>query len=980
MADGTSLPVKTAPSRASAAGAERHPVRQLTALAAAGLVPFALVVATVVARERRLAQDHWRARLEAVADDRKQALDRWLSDGLADAAVVASYPTARYALARRRGGPLPFPVEQGPQGHLSELLTSVKDVHGYAVAYVVGAEGRVVASSRGQTAVGSTCLESAREGLAEKARRVVLHRHDEGSIAVAFVAPVLAATPSDEGPAGVAALEVAAADWLFPLLTRAPFPSRTAETVLMSQEGGHARFLSPLRHDASPALSVTRPLSDPNFAAAEALAGREVFGSFLDYRRAPILAVTRKLDSAPWGLVAKVDTHEVMSQVREQMTLLGLASAGVYAAFVAGVYALWQRQHSRFARAEAKTALALQHANDAILLVGDGRILDALGAAERMYGRSRDELRNLSAADLLVPEEHDRLRADLDLVAAEGARVFETVHQSRGGRAFPVEVSSRRHTLAGESVVVSIVRDITERRQRTESLRKLSRAVEQSPASVIITDPTGAIEYVNPKFTQVTGYTFAEVLGQNPRILKSGRVPPETYAELWRAISSGEEWRGELVNRRRNGELLWEAASISPIVDEGGRVTHFVAVKEDITERKRAEEALAETREQLYRSQKLEAVGRLAGAVAHDFNNLLSVITGYGEILARSLPEEGPARRRLGQILKAAGRAAALTRQLLAFSRRQVLNPKVLNLNDVVHEMEKMLRRVIPEDVELRVRAGPDLGSVRVDPGQIEQVIMNLAVNARDAMPSGGVIEIETANADLDAAYANAREPVRPGPYVLLAVSDTGVGMDEATRSRIFEPFFTTKPLGEGTGLGLSTVYGIVKQSDGYVWVYSEPGRGTTFKVYLPRVDEAPGPRRPAAPEPPATSRGETILLVEDQPSVREMVRESLESLGYVVLDAEGGEQALDIARSHGGRIDLLVTDVVMPRMSGRAVAEEVATLRPGIRVLYCSGHPNEIVARQGLLEPGVNLLEKPFTIATLARRLREVLGPGESA
>jgi CheY-like chemotaxis protein len=304
----------------------------------------------------------------------------------------------------------------------------------------------------------------------------------------------------------------------------------------------------------------------------------------------------------------------------------------------------------------------------------------------------------------------------------------------------------------------------------------------------------------------------------------------------------------------------------------------------------------------------------------------------------------------------------------------------VLDLNEVVRDVEKMLRRVVGEDVELAVRLAPGLGSVRVDAGQIEQVIMNLAVNARDAMPSGGVIRIETTNIDLDAAYTAAHEPVQAGPYVLLAVADSGVGMDEETRSHIFEPFFTTKPPGEGTGLGLSTVYGIVKQSGGHVWVYSEPGRGTTFKVYLPRVEEAPAPRPPAASEAPAASRGETVLLVEDQGALREMIRESLESLGYRVLEAEGGEQALDIARSHSGPLDLLITDVVMPRMSGRAVADAVASVRPGTRVLYCSGHPREIVARHGLLEPGVHLLEKPFSIAVLARKVREVLGPGESA
>jgi nitrogen-specific signal transduction histidine kinase len=409
-------------------------------------------------------------------------------------------------------------------------------------------------------------------------------------------------------------------------------------------------------------------------------------------------------------------------------------------------------------------------------------------------------------------------------------------------------------------------------------------------------------------------------------------------------------------------------------VDAKGRPTHFLAVKEDITERKKAEEELRQTHELLLQSQKIEAVGRLAGGVAHDFNNLLGVIIGHGELARATVPSPHPARARLEQILAAALRAADLTRQLLAFSRRQVLQPRVLDLNFIVKDTEKLLRRLIGEDIDLVAHLPPDLGRVKADPGQVSQVLMNLAVNARDAMPDGGVLTIETANVEVDSAYARAHAPVQPGPYVQLQVRDTGVGMDEAVRQRVFEPFFTTKPEGVGTGLGLSTVYGIVKQSGGYVWVESTPGRGTTFTIHLPRVE---GPEEPRA-EPLNTEvrakGGETILVVEDQANLRELICEVLEDNGYSVLSARDPREALSLVEAHGGRIDLLLTDVVMPGMSGHELAGELTPQRPAMRVLYMSGYTSDIIAGRGVLQEGLQLLEKPFTSLSLTRRVRQVL------
>ena len=382
--------------------------------------------------------------------------------------------------------------------------------------------------------------------------------------------------------------------------------------------------------------------------------------------------------------------------------------------------------------------------------------------------------------------------------------------------------------VAFDHMASSLEQRESERKQAQEQLSKLFQAVEQSPATVIIADTDGNIEYVNPKFTQLTGYTFEEVIGKNPRILNSGETPLEEYKLLWETITSGREWRGEFHNKKKNDEFYWESASISPIRNSKGDITHFLGVKEDITERKKAEKEMATLEEQLRQSQKMEAIGRLAGGVAHDFNNSLTVIKGYSQLSLIGLKKDDPLRPDIEEIQKAAERAANLTRQLLAFSRRQILDMKVLDLNNILRDLDKMLRRIIGEDIELVTLFTEDLGTVKTDPGQMEQVIVNLAVNARDAMPNGGKLTIETANVILDQEYASKHIAVKPGHYIMLSVSDTGCGMTPEVRDRVFEPFFTTKEKGKGTGLGLSTVYGIVVHAT-YSWAKKRVKLGDTF-------------------------------------------------------------------------------------------------------------------------------------------------------
>ncbi len=511
--------------------------------------------------------------------------------------------------------------------------------------------------------------------------------------------------------------------------------------------------------------------------------------------------------------------------------------------------------------------------------------------------------------------------------------------------------------------------DIHDRKQAEASVLLRDRAIRAVASGILITDPNqpdNPVVYASPGFERLTGYAQGEVLGRNCRFLQGPDTDPGAVAYVRELVAVGREGSVELLNYKKDGTPFWNALSVSPVRDEAGRLTHFVGVQTDVTERRRLEE-------QFRQAQKMEAVGRLAGGVAHDFNNLLTVINGYSSVLLAALHEHDRSRPAGEEIHKAGERAAALTGQLLAFSRKQILQPKVLDLNALIVNVRTMLGRLIGEDVELVTTTTRDLAPIKADPTQVEQVLLNLAVNARDAMPRGGRLTVETANVVLDEAAVKDCPEVRPGPYVLLAVTDTGTGMDRGTQDRIFEPFFTTKGPGKGTGLGLAMVYGFVKSSDGHIRVESDVGAGTTFKVYFPALagGEAAGDKATAAGPRGGT---ETVLVVEDEAGVRELVGHLLGQLGYRVLRAANGAEALAVAVEHKGRIDLLLADVVLPGMSGPQVAEALLLGHPEARVLYLSGYTDDAVFRHGVQEAETAFLQKPFTTAALAAKVRAVL------
>ncbi len=605
-----------------------------------------------------------------------------------------------------------------------------------------------------------------------------------------------------------------------------------------------------------------------------------------------------------------------------------------------------------------------------------------------MIGYENEELMGLTFGDITHAEHASQ---DLEGVRAlwrgeiASYRTEKRYVRKNGDAIWGSVVASLIRDRKGQPLyALAMIEDITERKWAEEALRKSEEKFkdlyDNAPIGYQEHDSEGRIYNINRTHLGKMGYTFEEMAGQPvwKFVVEEETSRHEALDRLRGAMPPGQDI--ERTFRRKDGTTFPVLIQERALRDEHGRITAIRSAIQDITDRKRAKEENASLQEQLRQSQKMEAVGQFAGDIAHDFNNLLTVIEGYCQLSLSELPEDVPLRDDIGEIQKAANRAADLTRQLLAFGRRQILEVKVLDLNTLVKDLDKMLHRIIGEDIELVTHLGSDLGRVKADPGQIEQVIMNIVVNARDAMHGGGKLTIETAGVELDQAYVCTHSVLTPGRYVMLAISDTGEGMTSEVREQIFEPFFTTKEKGKGTGLGLSTVYGIVKQSGGHISVYSEPGKGTTFKIYFPRVDEPLlGELRRKTERKELFHEGETILVVEDEKEVRKLAVRILEKQGYRMLEASTGENALLVCKEHKEPIHLLLTDVVMPGMNGRELMESLTSLRPETKVLFMSGYADDAIARHGVLEEGMNYIQKPFATDRLIRKVREVLDKDRS-
>jgi PAS domain S-box-containing protein len=565
----------------------------------------------------------------------------------------------------------------------------------------------------------------------------------------------------------------------------------------------------------------------------------------------------------------------------------------------------------------------------------------------------RDEMRLRSTVSLLLLPllVQNQVVGLLELDAAE-SRPFSTEE---------IDLAER---------VAAQAASVLARAQLIETQQRLSTAVEQAAESIVITDAQGIILYVNPAFERISGYEGSEAIGQNLFSLRNGERQAACPERYWQTLSAGQVWQGRFVSKKKDGTPFTEEATITPVRNPAGEIVSTIATMRDVTREIQLEE-------QFHRAQKMEAIDRLAGGIAHDFNNLLTVIHLSTRLLEHGLRSEDPLRQHVQRIQDSGARATQLVKQLLTFSRREIIEAQVLNLNQVINDLSLMLQRIIGEDIKLRIELADDLWPVMADPSQIEQVIMNLVVNARDAMPRGGTLAIQTTNVILDAAYAALHVDAQPGDYAMLSISDTGIGMNQEVKSHLFEPFFTTKERGKGTGLGLATVFGIVKQSQGHVQVYSEVGFGTTFRIYLPRAKaevEVEVKAKAEASTSALTSSMETILLVEDDAAVRDLTVQVLASHGYRVLAAQDGGEALQISADHDGPIHLLLTDMIMPTISGRELAERIRAQRPEVLVLYTSGYTQDAILSQGVLGEGAAFLSKPLTITSLTQAIQAML------
>lgn len=642
-----------------------------------------------------------------------------------------------------------------------------------------------------------------------------------------------------------------------------------------------------------------------------------------------------------------------------------------------------KRAEEKLRESEERYRLLAENVQDVIFIQDmDLRFLYISPSVTALFGYTPDEILRLNLKDVMTPESLKKavalFRKEVAISKKDPSHVvplMEFEYVRKDGSTFWGELRATfLRDFQGRIIATQgVLRDISQRKRAEEEIRKLSRAIQQSPVSIVITDLEGKIEYVNPKFLEVTGYSIEEVLGKKPSILKSGKTSREEYRKLWETITSGKEWRGEFCNCKKNGELFWELVSISPIKDKQGKITHFLGIKEDITLRKHLQQ-------QLNQSQRLEAIGTLAGGVAHDFNNLLTVIIGHAELSLMKLDEAHPSQPDIVSILRASKKAEKLINQLLAFSRKQVYKPEIIDINRVIANLEQMLKRLISEDISIDMHLAKNIPFILADPGQIEQILMNLVVNSRDAIIEKKLktkekrITIETYSSHLDEAYLERHPDSQPGEHVVIAVSDTGIGIEESIKNKVFEPFFTTKAMGRGTGLGLSTVFGIVKQNNGSIYVYSEPGRGATFKIYWPAARQKLGSQKSAEMTQEELTGTETILVVEDDAEVRKLTCSALMELGYTIIEASNGKEALKLVTGKKISPDLVLTDLIMPEMNGSELARKLRRIFPEMRILFMSGYTDNHISHSGMLEDGIYLIQKPFSVKELAALIRKTI------
>ncbi len=950
-----------------------------------------------IAQERHMvkgAED----KLRAIAGLKARQIAEWRRERLADAAQIMEIPYFRKEAAQwiaasgRKGSDLPVTMR---------ILRSYRK---FSEVQLVDTAGIVHYSlTDHHWPLHPEAVKNLAVALREK-RPVFVDLHEGATDYpphTAVIAPLFDKGARDAKPVGAIILHADAREFLYPLVQEWPEPSGTAETLLLRRDGDSVVYLNELRHRQGAVLNLRVPLSRAGVLSAMAAGERGGVTRGKDYRGADVLAAFRRIPDSPWTVVAKVDAEEALAawRARSVLTMALILSIMAVASFCVAV--VWHRNREAQYRALYEAGLSRRRSEErhraTLMSVGDGVIVaDASGrvellnpVAEALTGWRQEEARGkvLEEVFRIVDEESRRETGNpARRVLREDKSAAMTEHPvliARDGSERPIaESGAPIRGEQGEVVgVVLVFRDQTRERRIRKELESSEAMLRESQRVASVGHYAFRADYR----TWTGSETLDDIFGIGPGYRRTvdgwlDIVHPECREEMsaylaGHVLRDGNPFDKEYrIVRIADGAVRWVHVRGKLDTDAAGRVTGMFGTVQDVTSRKLAEEERTRLQSQLLRSQKLESIGRLAGGVAHDFNNMLGVIIGHADLALMQADPAQPLHRDLREILTAANRSAELTRQLLAFARRQTISPKVVDLNESVRGMLTMLERLLGEDKALRWKAGEGLGKAYLDPSQVDQVLVNLTINARDAIAGAGTIAIETGNAEFGDAYCAVHPGFVPGKYVMLAVTDTGRGMEREILEHIFEPFFSTKELGKGTGLGLATVYGIVQQNKGFIDIESVPGKGTSIRIYLPRIEDEPVGEEAERQVPEILYGTETIMLVEDDEAILDLGRIILEGLGYTVLAVRLPTKAVSLAESYPGPIHLLVTDVVMPEMNGRQLAERLAPVKPGMKRLFMSGYTADVIAHQGVLDRGLRFLQKPFSVEALGRKVREAL------
>ncbi len=919
--------------------------------------------------------------LAAIADLKSDQIRNWRAERIIDGSIIA---TSSFASRLKKY------LETGDSALKKELfqrLISLKIQPAYEIIALADASGNLIMSTHNSDSIGPYGRSIISTAISRK-EAIISDFHEAphaSGIHLDLAVPLF--PHNKEMPVGAFFIRIDPDVFLYPLIQSWPTTSPTAETLLVRREDSKVVFLNELRHRKGSPLSLTAPLSQLTLPAVQAALGKTGMFEGIDYRGVPVLTAIRQIPDTPWSIVAKIDINEVFAPVRKTAITISVLIAIMVLSSGLCIALLWRHQRAEHYKsqynAEIRHSSLLQryeyisrYANDIILQLDlQGNVMDANERALQAYGYALDELLGMNIRDLRQPDTLAVIEDDLRRVKEQNGFIFETVHQRKDGTTFPVEVSSRVIEADHMKAYVSIVRNITERKEHERSLteseerfRDLSHQfnalLDAIPDDITLLSSSLKIIWANKAAEEKLIRKTTDYSQECCYALRHDRSTPCDNCPVPITFATGKP-ESKIV-KTTNG--IWDMRT-APIFGADGRVASVINIARDITEQRRIEE-------QLLHSQKLEGIGQLAGGVAHDFNNILAAIIGYASLLQMQIGKDNPISRNIEHILSATDRAAVLTRSLLAFSRKQIMDPRPVDLNTLIQGIKKLLGRIIGEDIELKTELADSRLTVLADSGQIDQVLMNLATNARDAMPEGGLILIETDMVEINKNFIKTHGYGKAGHYARISFTDTGTGMDEMTKERIFEPFFTTKDVGKGTGLGLSMVFGIIKQHSGFINCYSEPGKGTTFRIYLPLIASTseqvmPGDAETVMQLPRGT---ETILVAEDDKALRKLTSTVLNQFGYTVIEAQDGETALQKYLENKDSIKLLILDVVMPKKNGKETYDEIHSHSPDIRAIFVSGYTANLIHRKGILSEGVDFIMKPVSPIDLLKKVREVL------